>query len=49
MKIFVAHKGLPLVNFDPSHNGPDDIVAVSRQFPDMQFVCLLYTSDAADE
>jgi uncharacterized protein len=38
VKVFVAHKGLPLVNFDPSHNGPDDIVAVSRQFPDMQFV-----------
>ena len=38
VKVFIAHKGLPLVNFDPSHNGPDDIVAVSRQFPDMQFV-----------
>ena len=31
-------KGLPLVNFDPAFNHPDDIVAVSRQFPDMQFV-----------
>jgi uncharacterized protein len=38
VKIFIAHKGLPLVNFDASHNHPDDIVAVSRQFPDMQFV-----------
>ena len=38
VKVFVAHKGLPLVNFDASHNKPDDIVAVSRQFPDMQFV-----------
>jgi uncharacterized protein len=38
VKVFVAHKGLPLVNFDASHNGPDDIVAVSRQFPDMNFV-----------
>jgi predicted TIM-barrel fold metal-dependent hydrolase len=38
VKIFVAHKGLPLVNFDAAHNRPDDIVAVSRQFPDMQFV-----------
>jgi len=38
VNVFVAHKGLPLVNFDPSHNGPDDIVAVSRDFPDMQFV-----------
>jgi hypothetical protein len=26
------------VNFDPPFNHPDDIVAVSRQFPDMQFV-----------
>jgi uncharacterized protein len=38
VRVFVAHKGLPLVNFDPSHNLPDDIVAVSRMFPDMQFV-----------
>ena len=38
VKVFVAHKGLPLVNFDPIFNHPDDIVAVSRQFPDMQFV-----------
>jgi hypothetical protein len=38
VKVFVAHKGLPLVNFDPAFNHPDDIVAVSRQFPDMAFV-----------
>lgn len=38
VKVFVAHKGLPLVNFDAAHNQPDDMVAVSRQFPDMQFV-----------
>lgn len=38
VKILVAHKGLPLVRFDASHNRPDDIVAVSRVFPDMQFV-----------
>ncbi len=38
VKIFVAHKGLPLVNFDPLYNHPDDVVALSRQFPDMQFV-----------
>jgi hypothetical protein len=38
VKVFVAHKGLPLVHFDPTHNGPEDMVAVSRQFPDMQFV-----------
>jgi predicted TIM-barrel fold metal-dependent hydrolase len=38
VKVFVAHKGLPLVHFDAAHNGPEDVVAVSRQFPDMQFV-----------
>jgi uncharacterized protein len=38
VKVFVAHKGLPLVRFDAAHNRPDDIVAVSRQFRDMQFV-----------
>ena len=38
VKILIAHKGLPLVNFDPAHNRPDDMVAVSRQFPDMEFV-----------
>ena len=38
VKIVTAHKGLPLLRFDAAHNGPDDIVAVSRMFPDMQFV-----------
>jgi hypothetical protein len=38
VRVLVAHKGLPLVDFDAAYNGPDDIVAVSRQFPDMQFV-----------
>jgi uncharacterized protein len=38
INVFVAHKGLPLVNFDPAFNHPEDVVAVSRQFPDMQFV-----------
>jgi predicted TIM-barrel fold metal-dependent hydrolase len=38
VRVFTSHKGLPLVNFDAAHNGPDDIVAVSRVFPDMQFV-----------
>jgi hypothetical protein len=38
VRVFCAHKGLPLVQFDPAYNRPDDIVAVSRQFPDMQFV-----------
>jgi hypothetical protein len=38
VKVFVAHKGLPLVNFDPVFNHPEDVVAVSRMFPDMNFV-----------
>jgi hypothetical protein len=38
IKVFVAHKGLPLVNFDPAFNHPEDVVAVSRLFPDMNFV-----------
>jgi len=38
VKVLTAHKGLPLVHFDPVHNLPDDIVAVSRIFPDMDFV-----------
>jgi hypothetical protein len=38
VKVFTAHKGLPLMRFDAAHSGPDDIVAVSRQFPDMDFV-----------
>jgi predicted TIM-barrel fold metal-dependent hydrolase len=38
VKVFVAHKGLPLVNFDPAFNHPEDIVAVSRLYPDMDFV-----------
>jgi predicted TIM-barrel fold metal-dependent hydrolase len=38
VRTFIAHKGLPLVRFDAAHNRPDDIVAASRIFPDMQFV-----------
>jgi hypothetical protein len=38
VKVFVAHKGLPLVNFDPAFNHPEDVVALSRLFPDMDFV-----------
>jgi hypothetical protein len=37
-RVFTAHKGLPLMRFDVAHNGPEDIVAVSRQFRDMNFV-----------
>jgi uncharacterized protein len=38
INVFVAHKGLPLVNFDPAFNHPDDMVALSSQFPDMNFL-----------
>lgn len=38
VKILCAHKGLPLLNFSSAWNQPRDMVAVSRQFPDMQFV-----------
>jgi predicted TIM-barrel fold metal-dependent hydrolase len=38
VKTIIAHKGLPLVAFDESVNGPDDMVAASRLFPDMNFV-----------
>lgn len=36
--VMCAHKGLPLRGFDLSHNDPRDLVAASRQFPNMQFV-----------
>jgi hypothetical protein len=38
VRVFCAHKGLPLLEFDPAHNGPDDIVAVATQYPDMDFI-----------
>jgi len=38
VKVFVAHKGLPLVSFDETHNHPEDMVALSRRFRDMQFL-----------
>ena len=38
VRVICGHKGLPLINFDASHNGPRDMVAVAKQFPDMQFV-----------
>jgi uncharacterized protein len=46
VRVFISHKGLPLVNFDRAHNGPDDMVAVSRLFPDMQFVVFHAAWDA---
>jgi uncharacterized protein len=33
-----GHKGLPLLEFDRNHNDPRDMVAMSRMFPDMDFV-----------
>ncbi len=38
VKILCGHKGLPLLNFKSAWDQPRDMVAVSRQFPDMQFV-----------
>ncbi len=37
-RIVCAHKGLPLQGFDLSRNGPDDLVAAAKMFPDLQFV-----------
>jgi uncharacterized protein len=38
VKVVAAHKGLPIQGFDQRFNGPDDIVAVAKQYPDMDFV-----------
>ena len=38
VKVFCGHKGLPLLNFQSYWDQPQDMVAVSRIFPDMQFV-----------
>jgi hypothetical protein len=38
VKVICAHKGLPLLEFDRAHNGPEDVVAVAKQYPDMQFI-----------
>ena len=38
IRVFCSHKGLPLMRFDAAHNGPRDIVAAAKIFPDMQFV-----------
>jgi uncharacterized protein len=38
VKVVVGHKGIPLLDFDSAHNGPEDMVAASRVFPDMHFV-----------
>jgi predicted TIM-barrel fold metal-dependent hydrolase len=38
VRIMCAHKGLPLLEFDRTHNGPRDLVATAAQYPDMDFV-----------
>jgi uncharacterized protein len=38
VRVICAHKGLPLLEFDRAHNGPEDIVAVAAQYPDMDFI-----------
>ena len=38
VRIMCGHKGLQLLNFESTWNQPRDMVAVSRQFPDMQLV-----------
>ncbi len=38
VRVFCGHKGLPLMRFDAAHNGPRDMVAAAKIFPDMQFV-----------
>jgi predicted TIM-barrel fold metal-dependent hydrolase len=38
IKVMCGHKGLPLLEFDRDFNGPRDLVALSAQFPDMDFV-----------
>jgi predicted TIM-barrel fold metal-dependent hydrolase len=38
VKVFCAHKGLPLLEFDRHQNGPRDMCAIAKRYPDMQFV-----------
>ncbi len=38
VRVMCGHKGLPLLEFDRANNGPRDLVALSRQYPDMDFV-----------
>jgi hypothetical protein len=38
IRIMCAHKGLPLLEFDRSQNGPRDIAALAARYPDMDFV-----------
>jgi uncharacterized protein len=38
VRVFSAHKGLPLLEFDHRFNGPADMVACAALYPDMDFV-----------
>jgi uncharacterized protein len=38
VNVLCGHKGLPLLDFETTWNQPTDMVAVSRMFPEMQFV-----------
>ncbi|MEO6318346.1 MAG: amidohydrolase family protein [Acidimicrobiales bacterium] len=38
VRVICAHKGLPLLEFDRAHNGPADLVATAKQYPDMDFI-----------
>jgi predicted TIM-barrel fold metal-dependent hydrolase len=38
VKVVCGHKGLPLLEFDRTRNDPRDMVAMAREYPDMDFV-----------
>jgi hypothetical protein len=38
VRVFCAHKGLPLLEFDQRFNGPEDLVRLARRYPGMDFV-----------
>ncbi|MDQ3146714.1 MAG: amidohydrolase [Actinomycetota bacterium] len=38
VRVMCGHKGLPLLEFDRAFNDPRDFVALSRHYPDMDFV-----------
>ncbi len=38
VNVISVHKGLPLFNFDLANNGPRDLAAAARLYPDLSFV-----------
>jgi hypothetical protein len=38
VRVFCAHKGLPLLEFDRRQNGPRDLVAMATKYPEMDFI-----------